>query len=355
MNWRVGYEIELLAPVGVSRLDLAQTIAKENGGCIRRFFHPQSEPSQVVGRPVFHNLTQGFQVTDKNGNWLLSCVDDLTLQEDLRKSAAPKEGWYRIVSDDERLLRLVCAQANPDENLSSVVETIANLFKTPVERGPQGLLKVADSEGASVIMGAPLPGERERACELVTAPLESHERDRLEGYLKAAENLGFQRPHEGAIHIHFDATALESTHALINLVRILAIYGPSLKRHVSTNPRCRRLGGWPASLLETVHQPGFSEMSWTEARGVLQTLDLTKFCDFNLRNMIHHWEKRNTIEIRILPVSLDFQEILKWTGLFEAILTRACEEEVFTVEEDEVPGIPSLLHHLNHLLTPDYK
>ena len=31
MNWRVGYEIELLAPVGVSRLDLAQTIAKENG------------------------------------------------------------------------------------------------------------------------------------------------------------------------------------------------------------------------------------------------------------------------------------------------------------------------------------
>ena len=349
MNWRVGYEIELLAPVGASRLDLAQTIAKENGGCVRRFFHPQSEPSQVVGRPVFHNLTQGFQVTDQDGHWLLSCVDDLTLQDDLDKSAAPRPGWYRVVSDDERLLRLVCAQADPNDTLSSVVETVAELFKTTVEPGPDGLLKVCDSEGASVIMGAPLPGERERGCELVTAPLEGKERARLAEYLETARRLGFQIPAEGATHVHFDATALESPHTLINLVRILAIYGPSLRRHVATNPRCRRLGSWPASLLEAVHRPGFSAMSWPQARNVLQNLELTKFCDFNLRNMIHHWKQRNTIEVRILPVSLDYQEIMGWTSLFEAILTRACEEEIFTVEEDEAPGIESLLRHLGDL------
>lgn len=90
-------------------------------------------------------------------------------------------------------------------------------------------------------------------------------------------------------------------------------------------------------------------MSWPQARNVLQNLELTKFCDFNLRNMIHHWKQRNTIEVRILPVSLDYQEIMGWTSLFEAILTRACEEEIFTVEEDEAPGIESLLRHLGDL------
>jgi len=254
-NWRIGYEVELLAPPGKSRRDLADAIATRNGGCVRRFFHPQSEPSKVVGRPIFHNLTQGFEVLDADGNWLASCVDDLTLQDDLDKSASPKEGWYRVVSDDERLLRLVCAQSDPEADLGDVVQTIAGLFQTDVETGPQGLLKVVDSHGTSVILGAPLPGERERACELVTAPLDSDHEVKLDEYLGIAAELGFSVAAEGATHLHFDADRLQSPITMINLVRILAIYGESLKAYVGTNPRCRRLGTWPPSLLEAVHAP----------------------------------------------------------------------------------------------------
>ena len=108
---RVGFEIELLAPRGRSRRDLAQLLAKNCGGRVERIFYPQSEPSKVPGQYVFHNLILGFRVTDNEDSWVATCVDDLTLQNDLVKSTPPLPGWYRILSDDLRLLNLVIGQA----------------------------------------------------------------------------------------------------------------------------------------------------------------------------------------------------------------------------------------------------
>src|SRR5688572_31097924 len=100
----MGFEIELLAPVGRSRKDLAVALAEDVGGEIRRCFYPQSEPSLVPNTPVFHNLVLGYDAYDREGRRYARCVDDLTLQADLDRNAAAKDGWYRIVSDDSRLL-----------------------------------------------------------------------------------------------------------------------------------------------------------------------------------------------------------------------------------------------------------
>ena len=102
LNWKIGFEIELMAPRGLSRQDLAESIASANDAGVRRVFHPQSELSQVPGTPVFHNLTLGFEVIDRQGNAIARCVDDLTLINDLDKTHEPQPGWYRIVSDDTR-------------------------------------------------------------------------------------------------------------------------------------------------------------------------------------------------------------------------------------------------------------
>ena len=91
--WKIGVEIELMAPLGRSRLDLAQALAAQSGGRVQRFFHPQSEPSQVTGAPVFENLTLGFKVLDAQGQLLASCVDDLTLQKDLVRQRMPRPNW----------------------------------------------------------------------------------------------------------------------------------------------------------------------------------------------------------------------------------------------------------------------
>ena len=333
LNWRIGVEIELIAPQGRSRSDLAEEIAWAFGGTVRRFFHPQSEPSKVQDSPIFQNLTLGFEVLDPEGCLIAQCVDDLTLQEDLDPNHPPQPGWYRIVSDDSRLLKLVERQADPAASLAEVLTPIAQLFGTQTEFGPGGMVRVDDDSGASIAIAAPLPGERERPCELITPPIDTDHQERLESLLKVARSLGFTAPIEGATHLHFDASPLCSSHALANLINLLWTHGANLRKLVGTNPRCRRLGAWHKSLYEVVQSPDFQMLPWEEATQHLKSVELTKYCDFNIMNFIHATEHKHTFEARIFPVWLNAQPILEATGLIEAILKRA-------VKPEKVPSLP---------------
>lgn len=271
--------------------------------------------------PVFHNLTLGFEVLDGQGKRVAQCVDDLTLQADLVRETPPVAGWYRIVSDDERLLRLIARHSHPECELAEVLEPLARLFGTELEAGPGGMQRVNDETGASVAIAAPLPGERERPCELITAPLDTDHLIQLERYLRLARELGFTAPAEGATHFHFDAGRLQSARALANLVRLL--WACPLREMVGTNPRCRRLGAWPAELLAVVNEAGFEQLEWEQARQRLGQVALTKYCDFNLLNCLNPRARQNTVEVRILPVWLEAEPMLKMAALFAAILARA--------------------------------
>ena len=101
----MGFEIELLAPVGRSRKDLAVALAEDVGGEIRRCFYPQSEPSLVPNTPVFHNLVLGYDTYDREGRRYARCVDDLTLQADLDRNAAAKD-CRRLGNLPEKLFEL---------------------------------------------------------------------------------------------------------------------------------------------------------------------------------------------------------------------------------------------------------
>lgn len=281
----------------------------------------------MPGTPVFHNLTLGFEVRDGAGRWRASCVDDLTLQADLQRSRPPRPGWYRVLSDDERLLRLIARHADPGQPLDRVLDPIADLFGTRVRPGPDGMLRVDDASGSSVALGAPLPGERERPCELVTAPFEPGQAGELEGMLELARGLGWTAPAEGAIHLHFEAAPLQAAGPFANLVLLLHRWGPALKPLLATNPRCRRLGEWPPALLEIVSEPTFRQLSWPCARERLLELKLSKYCDFNLLNCVLGLADKNTVEIRILPVWLESGPILAAARLFESLLRRALEPE----------------------------
>jgi hypothetical protein len=342
LHWRVGIELELLAPPGKSRLDLAEAIRHHCQGSIRRFFHPQSEPSKVSGMPIFHNLTLGYAVYDPKGDRIAQCVDDLTLQADLNRGASPKPDWYRIVSDDERLLRLIQCQTDPSLPLGQVMAPIAKLFGTEPEQSPGGMIRVNDQMGASIAIAAPLPGERERPCELITAPIETHHVQQIEQLLAFVRDLNFTAPMEGATHFHFDATRLQSANAIANLVNLLWAYGDGLKTLLQTNPHCRRLGHWPGSLLETVNAPDFRALPWEQAQTRLKTVELTKYCDFNLVNCIHQIPNKNTIETRILPVYLDSQPLIKALSLWERVLEWAIATDRFVIDRLEPYGLESI-------------
>ncbi len=202
IGWKTGFEIELMMPRGRTRADLAARVAARHGGRVERFFHPQSEPSKVPGRPSFENLTLGFRVRDGAGATIASFVDDLTLQRGLVKTTAPKPGWYRIISDDGRLLRLAMRHGDAEADLPSALKPLADLFGTMLEPYEGGMLRVVDERRISVAIGAPLPGERERPCEIVTAPIEADHAAALEALIGDARAEGCTPPTERATHVH---------------------------------------------------------------------------------------------------------------------------------------------------------
>ncbi|MGV3577629.1 amidoligase family protein [Brevundimonas sp.] len=320
LDWKTGFEIELMAPAGRSRRDLAGAVAAHVGGSVERFFHPQSEPSAVEGRPVFENLTPGFRVVDGQGRWVASFVDDLTLQRDLDRERPALAGWRRIVADDGRLLRLVELHCDPYAAGDRTLEPLAALFGTEAQRHGAGMVRVVDANGRSVAIDAPLPGERERPCEIVTAPIKTDHAAVLEGLLAEGRRLGFVVPVEGASHVHFDGEALCSARAVAGLVEVWTRHGEALKRLVGTNRQCVRLGDWPEGLRALTASPAFAAMGWAEAKAALAGVGMSKYCDLNLMNLLTGRSDKHTVEVRVLPASLEVEPLIDGAALFEGVL-----------------------------------
>lgn len=325
LKWKTGFEIELMAPRGTTREDLALQVAARCGGSIERIFYPQSEPSKVPGTPTFENLTIGFRVLDRDSRLVASFVDDVTLQRGLDKRAAPERGWYRIVSDDSRLLQLVMYHCDPQAPLESVLAPLAKLFGTDLGHHPSGMVKVVDPRNVSVALAAYAPGERERPCEIITAPLEEGHLSRLAWLLDEAKGAGFEVPWEGATHIHFDSARLKSANAIANIARLFLRHGQYLKQLVGTNPNCVRLGAWPRQFIKLATSPDFPPMEWDVAVEKLRECKLSKYCDFNLVNVIGENSRKQTLEVRILPSTMDAERIIRAAKLFEAILEWCAE------------------------------
>ncbi len=323
LSGKVGIEIELLAPRGASRETLAAEIAAACNGSVRRYFHPQSEPSKIPGTPILENLTLGFEVLNAQGKTVARCVDDLTLQADCDRTAPPKPNWYRIVSDDLRLLTLVSRVANPEAACSVVLNPVAELFGATPQIAANGMVKVEGEDGPPIAIAAPLPGERERPCELITPPWDAQNLYKLQDFLSIVQRLGFTAPAEGATHFHFDAAPLCDARVFKNLVNLLWTYGPHLRRLVGTNPRCRRLGSFPPALVNLVQQPEWETLSWSSAVEQLRPLKLTKYCDFNLKNIVYAPADKHTFEARIFPVWLAAKPFYQAIGLMDGILRRS--------------------------------
>lgn len=334
LDWKTGFEIELVLPKGKSRLDLAHRVAARTGGTIHRVFHAQAELSSIEDKPTFQNLTPGFEVVGVDGQMIARFVDDLTLLDGFDLKAPPLPGWYRIVTDDGRLVSLIEANCDPDAGMETVLEPLAAMFGTALEFHTSGMNKVSDRKGSSVAIAAELSGERERGCEIVTAPIAANHAEVLAALIDDALAEGCIVPLEAALHIHYDAAPLLSARTIARLVNALDRHGEALKDRLGTNLNCRRLGRWPDDLIDLVADEAFLAMDWPEARRALQGLALTKFCDFNLLNIAQAVKGKHTFEVRILPVSLDAREIVAQAELLAAILDWAIAPDGADAAED---------------------
>lgn len=320
LDWQIGVEIELMAPVGVTRADLAWAVARAQGGRVRRFFHQQAEPINIPAQSVFENLTLGFEAIAPDGASIARFVDDLTLQADCDRAAQPLRDWYRIVADDARFLRLLSRHCDAEAPLETVLSPFAALFGVTPEHHPSGMVRVSDEQGQSIAIGAPLPGQRERPCEIITPPLRTGHGAALDALLAPARAAGFTLPMEGATHLHFDAAPLTRAPILARLGQTLLQHGAALKRLVGANPHCVRLGAWPDAFADLCASPNFATLDWPAARAAMLEAGVSKYCDYNLLNIAKANATKHTFEVRVLPSHLHAAPIIAAAGLFEGVL-----------------------------------
>ncbi|MDR7383043.1 amidoligase family protein [Promicromonospora iranensis] len=321
---RIGFEIELLAPAGSDRQTLADAVAARGGGRVHRSFHTDSEPSPVPGVGVFRHLSPAFDVVDGAGAPVARLVDDITLVSDLTGTTARPghSGWYRVLCDEPRLLRLIERCADPYAALADVLAPVAELFGTQVElRG--GSARVNDATGATVAVVMPLPAGRERPCEVITPPITTDHGRRLDELLTPARDLGFTVPAEAAVHLHLDGASFRRSPAFANLVRLFGHWREPLWEALGTNAACRRLAPLPGELVRLVER---EDQSWAELRAAARGLGLTKYADVNLTQLVAASPVRDTVEVRLLPGALDASDIVGRAVLVERLLLRCLDD-----------------------------
>ncbi|WP_433795100.1 amidoligase family protein [Actinoplanes sp. CA-252034] len=317
---RIGFEIELMAPPGVSRRTLAMDLAGRCGGSVRPVWHHDSEPSLVPGLGRFLHLTQGFEVRRPGGEPLCTLVDDVTLMHGLDPRAPAIPGWHRILTDDTRLLRLLALQCDPGAHLPEVLAPAAHLWGTEVQQHGR-IFRLDDPSGATVALASPAGGERERPCEIVTPPIAADHHAALAELLEPASALGFTVPHEAAVHLHVDGAPFRAPEALANVVRLFAHYREALRELLATNPACRRLAPLPAPLVTAAA----GDPTTGELRKAASDGGLTKFFDVNLTQVLTDTPIRDTVEIRILPGAIDADEIINRAALVDLLLARCAD------------------------------
>ncbi|GIG40793.1 amidoligase family protein [Cellulomonas phragmiteti] len=330
LTLRTGFEIELLAPPGSDRQALADVVAARAGGHVRREFHADSQPSPVPGVSVFRHLSPAFAVTGPAGEPVARFVDDITIEADLAPvpGSQPRRGhrgWYRLLSDEGRLLRLVERHVDPHAPMATVLEPVAALFGVGVDAF-QAAARVNDPTGASIAVALPLPPGRERPCEIVTPPLERDHARALERLLGPARELGFTVPQEAAVHLHVDAGPFRRSSALANLVRLFAHWRAPLWAALGTNPRCRRLAPLPDALVRLVeHGWQDTDDGWAGLQDAARAVGLTKYADVNLVQLVAARPLRDTVEVRILPGDVDARSIVERAALVERLLLRCLD------------------------------
>ena len=334
----------MLAPVGSDRQVLADELAARCGGVVRRSFHTDSEPSEVPGVGVFRHLSPAFDVVDAQGHPVARLVDDITIQADLASvpGLAGHRGWYRVLCDDARLLRLIDRHADPDAPLSTVLQPVAELFGVRTELFA-GAARVNDASGATVAVAMLLPPGRERPCEIITPPLDSGHARALEQLLAPARELGFTIPAEAAVHLHVDGAPFRRPDAFANLVRLFAYWREVLWAALDTNSACRRLAPLPEVLVEFVEgtlQEAGDDDAWARLQEAARSAGVTKYADVNLTQLITENPVRDTVEVRILPGDIDGHAIVQRAHLVEALLARCLDPHPLPRPDDDALDSP---------------
>lgn len=328
---RTGYELELLAPEGKGRVDLAFALAERVGGAVRYGFKYQSPGRARSGTPIC-DLTPAYRVLDASTRELCTLVDDITIKDGLDRSAPTRDGLYRVVLDDLRLALWLERKAwaprpDPASTLAPLLRTFDGELLAPGEppaRHPDHRAAV-DPYGHTLGVVALYAGDRERPCEVVTRPFARGEREeKLALLLDTARELGFTVPKEAALHLHLDNAPWRSKPRLRQLILDFSAARPLLWEELRPNPECTRLGPLHERIVNAARDNDGAPDDQAFRRAI-RSVGPTKYADINITGLTHDRPRHPTLEFRCLPMTLDAARVLERTEQVEGFLREVAE------------------------------
>lgn len=320
-----GVEVELVAPPGGSRAELARALCAHFRGAHVEYGYKFIDGGPVPdGRP-YCEVTPACRVVDASGVQV-TLVDDLSITEEV--AAQSRVVDHRLVMDDYRLAAWVERNGwSRDAREARRLGPLRECFEARLHRPGEGCFEpqhrlLTDPQGHRLAVLAPYEAGRLRVAELVTRPLRRAERRPfLDRVLSTARALGFVVPSEGGVHVHFDRAPWRDGGRLAQLISDYARERPRLLRALAPNPRSRKFRGpFPRSLVRSARRvpPG---ATFDEAREHLNGRDIAKLRDFNLVWVFERWPRLPTLEFRALRPSMDAEAILGQVEVVEAFLT----------------------------------
>lgn len=325
---RIGVEIELLAPAGVTRADVATAIAQLSPSSESRvvpIYAAGIESSRSGPNNYFH-LTRGVKVVNAEGEIMCRLVDDATIQEGLSTDLS-ESGDYRIVVDDKRLLWLIERNTSAASSLRQCLLPLAKMYKTDIRATSDRRRYRVVVNQRTIATALTQRSGRERVVEIVTPVITGDYRQQLDQLLAPARAQGCVVPVEAAVHVHFDAEPFRDPGRLARLVDLFQTRAGELKDRFATNPRCRMLGPQPPELIELLEPIGRASSDgevvpeWQDFEPQLMQLRLPKLADINLRNLQARAEGKDTVEIRILGPAIDTDQIVGQIHDLQTLLT----------------------------------
>ncbi len=312
---RVGLELELIAPPGLTRFDFAERLARQVKGQLRYRLHYTGEGHLDSGRPNCA-LSLAARVLDADGRWLVDVVDDVTIG--VKPSRAST--WVGR-TDDVRLALLAEAVSESEEpNPLKVLRQFAR--RTATTWVSEGTL--ADAVGHPLVVLDRSDAARHRVCEVVTRPLVAAERDRVVTQILAvARALKFRVPEAAAMHAHFDARAFRRVEPLRQLITRFSERREAIWRALQPNRRCTKLGPLPELVQRVAREATQVDLSFEAFSAALVMAGATKYCDLNLLGVIERRPRHPTLELRCLPVDFSAERTLERLDLAHEIL-RQC-------------------------------
>jgi hypothetical protein len=259
-------------------------------------------------------------------------VDDITIKDGLDRGAATKDGLYRVVLDDLRMALWLEKKAwvdrpDPASTLGPLLRTFDGELLAPgvpPARHPDHRA-VVDPWGHTLGVVALYPGDRERACEVVTRAFARDEREeRLTVILETAGAIGFTVPKEAALHLHLDNGPWRTKPRLKQLILDFSAARPLLWEELRPNPECTRLGPLHERIV-TAARNNDGAPDDAAFRHAIRSVGPTKYADINITGLTHDRPRHPTLEFRCLPMSLDPQRVLGLTEQVEGFLREVAE------------------------------